>query len=81
VRRRAQHLSDGSAFDNSASIHDRDRIGDLGGDAKIVRDEGEDVLAMPARALRDLRGGLVAMGGPRRLKVGPSTGVRRIWRG
>jgi hypothetical protein len=39
VRRRPQDAGDGSALDDAAGIHDRDRVGDLGGDAEIVRHE------------------------------------------
>src|SRR6516165_2994788 len=39
MRRLLQDSLDGSAFDDAAGIHYRDRIGDLGGDAEIVRDK------------------------------------------
>ena len=39
MRRGLQHARDRSAFDDAAGVHNRNRVGDLGGDAKIVRDE------------------------------------------
>ena len=37
MHRRVQHLCDRPAFDDPAGIHHRHRIGDLGGDAEIMR--------------------------------------------
>lgn len=39
VRWRAQDLGNRPAFDEAAGIHDRDPVGDLGGDPKIVGDQ------------------------------------------
>ena len=39
VQRRVQHLGDRPDLDDTAGIHDRDRVGDLRSDAEIVGDE------------------------------------------
>jgi Circularly permuted ATP-grasp type 2 len=39
VGRRAQYPLDRTGFDKAAGIHDRDRVGDLGRDAEIMRDK------------------------------------------